>query len=208
MKTPLAQRLRAARQALNPSVTQRDVAKRLELSPSAINLWESGKTEPGAPELVELSRWYQVSTDWLLGVESGKPVHQQTEGGQPVYTVPVVAPASLVRWHWDSVQELQQTAVAYPPQTAAAMLVSSDALTSICPPGSYAVISKAHQVRPGDVVLATTGPSSEPVLRRYVKEGADALLIADDMRYPSYRVEAGVKLLGRVVEVTTRRVLP
>lgn len=207
MKTLLAQRLRAARTALNPSVTQRDVAKRLELSPSAINLWEAGKTEPGATELAELSRWYQVSTDWLLGVENGKPVPQQATAEHPVYTVPVVSPSSLLRWHWDAAHELLQTAVAYPPQTAAAILVSSDALTSVCPTGCYAVISKAHQVNPGNIVLATTGRASEPVLRKYVKEGADALLIADDMRYPTHRVEAGVKILGRVVEVTVRRVL-
>jgi transcriptional regulator with XRE-family HTH domain len=64
----LSQRIREARMAMNPHVTQRDVAKRCGLSPSAVNLWESGKTEPSATNLVILAKWFRVSTDWLLGM--------------------------------------------------------------------------------------------------------------------------------------------
>lgn len=207
MKTTLAQRLRAARSAITPAITQRDVAKKLDLSPSAVNLWEAGKTEPSATALAELAKWFNVSTDWLLGVESKMPVQHRAESGPPLWTVPVVTPSSLVRWHWDEVAEILQTAVAYPPQTAAAVLVSTDALASTCPTGCYAVVSKAHHVEPGQIVMASVGKASEPVLRKYVREGNDALLIADDMRYPSYRMEDGVKIIGRVTEITVRRTL-
>lgn len=207
MKELLAQRLRAARSAIHPTITQKDVAKRLNLSPSAVNLWEAGKTEPSTTVLAELAKWYGVSTDWLLGVESKMPEVPKNAAGPRLWSVPVVTPNSLVRWHWDEVLEALQTAVAYPPQTAAAMLVATDALSSVCPTGCYAVISKAHQVNTGDIVLATVGKASEPVLRKYVREGDAGLLIADDMRYPSYRLDDGVKIIGRVTEVTVRRVL-
>lgn len=207
MKAVLAQRLRAARTAITPAITQRDVAKKFNLSPSAVNLWESGKTEPNAHDLAELAKWFNVSTDWLLGVDSKMPVQQRTKSSPPLWTVPVVTPSSLVRWHWDAVTEILQTAVAYPPQTAAAVLVSSDALASTCPTGCYAVVSKGHHVEPGQIVMASVGKASEPVLRKYVREGNDALLIADDMRYPSYRLEDGVKIIGRVTEICVRRVL-
>lgn len=207
MKAVLAQRLRAARTAITPAITQRDVAKKLNLSPSAVNLWESGKTEPSATDLAELAKWFNVSTDWLLGVESKMPVQHRTKSSPPLWTVPVVTPSSLVRWHWDEVTEILQTAVAYPPQTAAAVLVSTDALASTCPTGCYAIVSKAHHVEPGQIVMASVGKASEPVLRKYVREGNDALLIADDMRYPSYRLADGVKIIGRVTEICVRRVL-
>lgn len=209
MKSTLAQRLRAARTAINPQITQRDVAKRMNLSPSAVNLWESGKTEPSASDLAELSRWFQVSTDWLLGVDDATlpATRAKHSDAPPVYTVPVVPPTSLVRWHWDAVTEILQTAVAYPANTAAAIMVSTDALTSSCPTGCYAVVSKGHDVKAGQVVLAVLPKASEPVLRKYVREGGTELLIADDMRYPSYRLDDGVKIIGRVTEVTLRRVL-
>lgn len=206
MKPILAQRLRAARQAMHPKVTQRDVAKRMKLSPSAVNLWEAGKTEPGAGHLAELADWYNVSTDWLLGVGDTRPV--KTVGkAPPLWTVPVVTPSDMVRWHWDAVLSLLQTAVLYPPKTAAAMLVASDALTSSCPTGCYAVVSKGHNVIPGQIVLASVGRASDPVLRKYVREGGDNLLVADDTRYPSYRMDDGVTVIGRVTEVTVRRSL-
>ena len=205
MKSILAQRLRAARTSLHPAVTQRDVAKRLNRSASAINLWEAGKTQPSAEDLAELSHWYQVSADWLLGVEvaTSKPSER---GAPPLYTVPVVPPTAFLRWKWGAVLELLQTAVAYPPNTAAGMLVASDALTSSCPTGCYAVISKGHAIAPGQVVLASVSRAGEPVLRKLVREGGDQLLVADDMRYPSYRLNDGVRILGRVTETTVRRI--
>ena len=210
VKTLLAQRLRAARQAMHPPITQRAVAKRMKLSPSAVNLWEAGKTEPNAHDLAALSQWYGVSCDWLLGADSSAVMIEAkaSRSKPPIWTVPVVPPSAMVRWHWDSVLEILQTAVAYPPQTAAAMLVSSDALTSTCPTGCYAVVSKGHNASPGQVVLAALSKVGDPVLRKYVREGPDELLVADDMRYPSYRMNDGVKIIGRVTEVTVRRVLP
>jgi len=210
MKSVLAQRLRAARTAINPPITQRDVAKRMDRSPSAINLWESGKTEPSASDLAVLSTWYQVSSDWLLGVNDDTKPLIRISGAHdalPLHTVSVVPPSALVRWHWENALEILQTAVAYPPNTAAAILVSSDALTSTCPTGCYAVVSKAHPMQPGSIVLACVSKASEPVLRRYIREGGDEMLIADDMRFPTYRLDDGVKIIGKVTEVTIRRTL-
>lgn len=208
MKSILAQRLRAARNAIYPEVTQRQIAKEMEVSPSAVNLWEAGKTEPSAGDLAKLSARYKVSTDWLLGVEASKsPVKKESTDATTIYTVPVVTPGSLVRWQFESILEILQTSVAYPPQTAAAMMVSSDALNSTCPNGCYAVISKGHQAEPGQVVLATVGRSTEPVLRKYIREGNDDLLVADDTRFPSYRLADGVKIIGRVTEITLRKTL-
>lgn len=205
MKPILAQRLRAARQALHPPVTQRQVAKQFDLSPSAVNLWEAGKTEPNASNLVELARWYHVSTDWLLGLADGKP--REPGNRPPLNYVPVVTPSSLAKWHLESPIELLQTTVSYPPSTAAGMLVSSDALSSSCPTGCYAVVSKGHTVQPGCLVLATVSRASDPVLRKYIREGGDDLLVADDTRFPTYRMHDGARIVGKVVEVTIRRAM-
>lgn len=204
MRPLLAQRLRAARQAINPPVTQRQVAARLDLSASAINLWESGKTQPSAEHLAELARWYEVSADWLLGVESNRPAPRD----KPlIWTVPVVAPDSLRAWHWEAVSQHLQTAVLYPPSTAAAILVATDALTSSCPAGAYAVVSKAHPAELGAVVVAALSRAAEPMLRRLVKDGSDQLLVADDMRYPTHKLADGARILGRVTEITIRKSL-
>lgn len=206
MQTVLSLRLKAARLALHPLVSQRDVATKLGKSASAVNLWEKGKTEPGASDLVALSIWYQVSTDWLLGIGSdNKSVISAPEGG--IFTVPVVSSSSLARWHLDSVKSRLQTTHNYPPGTAAAMLVESAALASILPVGAYAVISKAHTIEYGHTVLASVSNSPEPILRKFIREGGEALLVADDARYASVKVSAEVHLIGRVTELSINRLI-
>lgn len=203
MSKVLAARLKAARTAMHPIVTQKEIAKKFKVTPGSVSLWESGSTEPSTNVLAELARTYKVSVDWLIGLEDRPPV--KVTQAVPLYTVPVVTPQALARWKWDAVLEHLQTAVAYPPGTAAAMLVASDALTSACPTGCYAVVSKAHEPTTGCVVLAVTGRAGEPILRKLIQEGGETLLLADDARWPTVRVNDGARVIGKVVEVTCRK---
>ncbi len=50
-------------------ITQSNLAKKLGLSRSAVNAWELGISVPSAQYLVELSKLFNVSTDYLLGVD-------------------------------------------------------------------------------------------------------------------------------------------
>lgn len=207
MKSILGQRLRAARLAIYPEITQRSVAKQLEVSPSSVNLWEAGKTEPSAEALVTLAKMYNVTTDWLLGMADDRNKALRTGSAPLIFTVPVVPPADLRQWHLNIPTEQLQTSVLYPAGTAAGMVVASDALTSSCPTGCYAVVSKGHTVGPGNIVLASIDRVADPVLRKFVREGGDDLLIADDSRYPTYRLADSAQIIGRVTEVTVRKSL-
>lgn len=201
-------RLKAAREAVHPAVTQRDVANRLGVSFSAVNLWEQGKSFPKPSLLVELSTWFTVSVDWLLGIDSSpRKTFAIKTGEHTVNTVPVVPASTLNRWNWDAALEALQTLNVYPEGTAAALQVHSDSLASVISPGDYAVVSKAHNVDPGSVVLVSIGKSNEPVLRRYIKEGGDELLVADDTRYPTHRLNDGARVIARLVETVRRTVL-
>lgn len=44
------------------------LAKELNISQSAIAKWELGKTEPGASALILLSRFFNETTDYILGL--------------------------------------------------------------------------------------------------------------------------------------------
>ena len=199
-------RVRAARKALLPKLPQRAAAKKLGVSPSAINLWEMGKTEPGLDRLADISRLYNVSVDWLLGLENAR-ITPVTTDAAPVNLVPVVLPQDLVRWKVSEATAFIQTLLSYPAQTAAAFSVTSDALSSTCPPGSIAVISKGHAPTPGQVVLAVVGQAEEPVLRKFIREGGEDLLVADDTRYSTHKVGPNAKILGVITETGTRKAL-
>ena len=59
-----SERLAAVRK--ERSMTQREVAERLNVSFQAVSLWERGETAPDIDKLVEIASLYQVTTDWLL----------------------------------------------------------------------------------------------------------------------------------------------
>lgn len=50
--------------------TQSDVARMLGLSRSAVNAWEMGLSVPSTQYIVELAKSFDVSADYLLGIEN------------------------------------------------------------------------------------------------------------------------------------------
>jgi len=50
-------------------MTMKHLAERIGVSESAISQYENGKRQPGYETLIELSRIFDVSTDYILGIE-------------------------------------------------------------------------------------------------------------------------------------------
>lgn len=51
------------------ALTQSALAKKLNVTRSSVNAWEMGISVPSTALLVELAKLFQVSTDYLLGLE-------------------------------------------------------------------------------------------------------------------------------------------
>lgn len=49
-------------------LTQSELAKILELKPTAISNYESNRNEPSFSKLISLSKYFDVSCDYLLGI--------------------------------------------------------------------------------------------------------------------------------------------
>ncbi len=204
----LGHRLRAARQAIIPSPTLQDVAQKMQLSRSAIHLWEAGKTMPNPVQLAELAKLYNVTANWLLGLsERHKAVTSDAVDLVNIPLIPIVRAEDMARWHEEAATGFVQTALTYPPHTALAFPVTSDAINSICPVGSLAVVSKGHAPTHGSIVLALIGSSKEPVLRKLIREGGEDLLVADDTRYSTHKLGENARIIGVVTEVIHRKTL-
>ena len=55
----------------NAGWSQAELAKQLQVSPSAVGMYEQGRREPSAATLVAMSQLFGVSTDYLL---TGRPL--------------------------------------------------------------------------------------------------------------------------------------
>ena len=49
--------------------TQSELAKKLSITRASVNAWEMALSAPSPPFLVELSRLFHVTTDYLLGLD-------------------------------------------------------------------------------------------------------------------------------------------
>ncbi len=64
----IARRIRHLRE--QQKLTQADLAKQLGITRSGVNAWEMGISIPSTAYVVELANFFQVSTDYILGVEN------------------------------------------------------------------------------------------------------------------------------------------
>ena len=64
----ISERIKELREKQN--ITQASLAKKLNITRSAVNAWEMGISIPNVEKLVELSSLFNVSVDYLLGVNS------------------------------------------------------------------------------------------------------------------------------------------
>lgn len=70
----LGLRIAALRREAN--LSQAELARRLQISPSAMGMYEQGRREPSAQTLVALARELGVSTDYLL---TGRPKEKEED---------------------------------------------------------------------------------------------------------------------------------
>lgn len=63
----LAERIRSLREL--SGATQAEIARRLGISRSGVNAWEMGLSVPSTSYIVELAKTFNVSTDYLLGLD-------------------------------------------------------------------------------------------------------------------------------------------
>lgn len=71
----LGARIAALRRQANMS--QSELAQRLQVSPSAIGMYEQGRREPSVSILIALARCFRVSLDYLLTGEISSAEQQQ-----------------------------------------------------------------------------------------------------------------------------------
>ena len=62
----IADRIRMLREKMG--ITQAELAKRLGLTRSGVNAWEMGISVPSTQYIIELSLFFGVSSDYLLGL--------------------------------------------------------------------------------------------------------------------------------------------
>ena len=66
-------KLRSLRKGRRPRLTQEELAEKLNMTQRKISRMETGETEPSLEDIRMICRYFNVSADWLLGLEISVP---------------------------------------------------------------------------------------------------------------------------------------
>ncbi len=62
---------------MSRGMTQTELARVMSVTRSSVNAWEMGISVPTAAKLVELSLFFHVSTDYILGLERAEVLYME-----------------------------------------------------------------------------------------------------------------------------------
>ena len=68
-----AERIKTLRE--RKGLTQSTLARMIGITRSSVNAWEMGLSTPSTQYLIELSKYFNVSTDYLLGLEATSTIN-------------------------------------------------------------------------------------------------------------------------------------
>ena len=78
----ISERIRQLRERAN--LSQSELARRLSVTRSSVNAWESGLSAPTAYFISELAKLFHVSSDYLLGLDTAESINLSGLNGEEV----------------------------------------------------------------------------------------------------------------------------
>lgn len=206
MKKHISDRIKSRRRQLG--LTQRHIAEKLSVTPSAVTQWESGMTEPKL--ILELSKILQCSQEWLLyGKGDPDSLTNVSEGPEIKGLVP------LISWvqagQWTEVVDvcdlgLAETHIACPAphgDQTYALRVHGDSMTSphgrTYPEGAIIYVDPDQNGSPnsGDRVIARLIGENAVTFKCYIEDSGRKFLKPLNPAYPIITEE--FHILGKVI---------
>ncbi len=193
-------RLREARKA--KGLTQKQVAETIGLSQGSYSTWENGHTKIDARSLHRLAEIFDVTSDYLLGIESNYKT-------KPFIRVPVVGMVAAGYPHFADEEILDFEEVS--PELAArgelfGLRVTGQSMEPMIMDGDIAIVRRQDDAENGDTVVAKVNGDEATVKK--LRRSSDMLTLVpinptfEPLFFTPQQVdELPVRIIGKVVEI-------
>lgn len=189
-------------------MTQAELGKALEISPSAIGMYEQGRRTPDIPTLKKIASYFNVSLDYLLGNSPAKAAQQQSAGrgvripvlGRVVAGIPLDAIEEIIDY-----EEIPKSMAAT--GEFFALQVKGDSMLPTLKDGDIVIVKKQPTVDSGDIAIVLVNGNDATV--KEIKESpAGITLIGHNAAiytpqfYSNKEIQnMPVQIIGKVVEM-------
>lgn len=189
-------------------MTQAELGKALEISPSAIGMYEQGRRTPDIPTLKKIASYFNVSLDYLLGNSPAKSAQQQSAGrgvripvlGRVVAGIPLDAIEEIIDY-----EEIPKSMAAT--GEFFALQVKGDSMLPTLKDGDVVIVKKQPTVDSGDIAIILVN-GNEATVKEVKESPAGITLIGHNVAvytpqfYSNEEIKSlPVQVLGKVVEM-------
>ncbi|QTJ49173.1 LexA family transcriptional regulator [Dolosigranulum pigrum] len=188
------------------SLTQKDLADKLKIKPTAISAWELGRNKPLMDNVEKMASLFDVSKSQLLG-DDFEPTNTDAVS-TPFVKIPVIgviacgepidAEENISEYRSVPADRLPNGDVFY-------LRAKGDSMEPKIPDGSYVLCRKQSDVENGEIAAVLVNGDEEATLKRVVKQGDIVLLQALNENYAPYILNADNpgKIVGKAIRMET-----
>lgn len=191
-------RLRLKELRERDSLSQAALAKQLGVSQSTVGMWESGKNNPEYETLIKISKFFNVSVDFLTGDNKNKgvkiPVLGYVQAGLPIEAI-----ENIVDYEEIS-QQLSERGEFF------GLTVRGNSMEPRIYAGDVVIVRKQTDVESGDIAVVLVN-GNDATVKKVIKSANGIMLVAlnsayEPLFYSNEDIEKlPVSIIGKVVEL-------
>lgn len=202
--TTLANNIKHYRKLNN--LTQKGLADKLKIKPTAISAWELGRNKPLMDNVEKMAALFDVSKSQLLG-DDFEPTNVDVVS-TPFVKIPVIGVIACGE-PIDAEENISEyrsvPADRVPSGDIFYLRAKGDSMEPKIPDGSYVLCRKQSDVENGEIAAVLVNGDEEATLKRVVKQGDIVLLQALNENYAPYILNADNpgKIVGKAIRMET-----
>lgn len=202
--TTLANNIKYYRKLNN--LTQKELANKLKIKPTAISAWELGRNKPLMDNIEKMATLFDVSKSQLLG-DDFKP-NNTTQVSSSTVDIPVLgeiacgepidAEENIAEYRSVAKDRLPSGKVFY-------LQAKGNSMEPRIPNGSYVLCREQPDVENGEIAAVLVNGDEEATLKKVIKQNNMILLQALNEEYAPYIVNTDnpARIIGKATRVET-----
>lgn len=190
------------------SLTQEDLAKKIETSRSNIANYENDKNMPSIDVLDKLAKTFNCSIDYLLGKSDIKNPEEMSNISDKIYMCPVYGqiPAGEPNWAEECIEgrlPLDPNLMnIVDPEECYFLRVNGESMNKIIKNGAYALIRKTDWVENGEIAVVLVN-GYDATLKKFTKNN-DVVVLEPMSNDPSFQTQiytkdTPIKIIGKYI---------
>lgn len=183
-----------------------DFGNIFEVTKTAVSNWESGKRTPDSDMIIKIADYFNVSVDFLLGLEDNKVPNSRSKGvkvpvlGKVVAGIPIEAIEDIIDYE-EIPYEMSKSGSYF------ALQVTGKSMEPRMQDGDVVIVKKQSDIESGDVAIVLIN-GCDATIKKVIKQDTGLLLVANnhDVYPPKFYSaqdiqDLPVTIIGKVVEL-------